>query len=51
MISNEHRKKLHKAIDLILNVLNYPCKEEETAKRLEDVAVMIMDVVDSLEGS
>ena len=41
MISNEHRKKLHKAIDLILDVLNYPYKPKIIIEKLADVANIV----------
>ena len=49
MIPNEHRGKLHRALNEILNVLNYPYGKKEAREKLEGVAKMITDVVDSLE--
>ena len=35
MVPTKHRAKLHRALNIILDVLNYPYKKEEARGRLE----------------
>jgi hypothetical protein len=49
MVPTKHRAKLHRALNIILDVLNYPYKKEEARGRLETAEGYVREAKEAIE--